>query len=85
LNAERNDMPVDVAAGLKALSLPVLDVYGAEDLEGVIATAPKRANAMFLAGHPGNLQVKMDGANHFFDGKEEPLLELVLDWINAFH
>jgi len=85
LNAQGDSTPMNIADALKTISQPVLDVYGDEDLPGVIASAPIRADALFVAGHPASRQVRMEGANHFFDGVEEPLLELVLDWINSFH
>jgi alpha/beta superfamily hydrolase len=29
------------------------------------------------------LQVRVDGANHFFQGHEEALVQQVIDWIEA--
>ena len=64
---------------LAKLSLPVLDLYGSEDLEGVLKSAKARADAS--ASNKQFSQVKVDGTNHFFNGKDEDLLQNVTQWI----
>ena len=61
------------------LSLPVLDLLGDQDLEGVIRGAGVRA--AFDHGFDYT-QVKVDGADHFFDGHETELIAVVSDWLN---
>ena len=61
------------------LSLPVLDLLGEQDLEGVIRGAGVRA--AFDHGFDYT-QVKVDGADHFFDGHETELIAVVSDWLN---
>lgn len=69
----------DAVAAYKKINIPVFDIYGSQDLEGVLATAVARANN---SKHNKNFrQVKVDGANHFFSGMQEELVELVRDWL----
>ena len=61
------------------LSLPVLDLFGEQDLEGVIRGAGTRAK---LDHGFDYTQVKLDGADHFFDGYETELIAVVSGWLN---
>ncbi len=71
--------PMDTLAHLPRLDLPMLDLYGSEDLPEVIASAAQRRQA----APPGVYsQIKVDGADHFFDGEEEPLLDAVNAWLD---
>lgn len=65
---------------LKSVRVPVLDLYGSEDLEYVLNSVDKRAEA---GKHVDYSQVKVDGANHFFDDKDEELVDAVSDWLNS--
>ena len=78
----RYDTLPDEASSLRFLQdirLPILDLYGEDDLEGVIKTAPDRRKA--AAGNPGYQQIMVPGADHFFDGEEKPLLTEVTRWL----
>lgn len=60
---------------LRKIKMPVIDIFGEKDLPGVIESAPKRA---FAAGHNKKYsQVKIKGANHFFEGQDDDLVEAV--------
>ena len=74
---------IDNANALSNIALPTLDLYGSDDLEGVVASAGKRADALKAAGADGSRQQVVDGANHFFQGFEEPLVDAVATWLNA--
>jgi pimeloyl-ACP methyl ester carboxylesterase len=67
---------------LSKIKLPVLDVYGGSDLQGVLDTAEARKKAA-LAGSFGYQQTTVDGADHFFEGRDAELLALVIDWLKA--
>ena len=69
----------NTAGPFSRLSLPVLDLLGEQDLEGVIRGAGVRA--AFDHGFDYT-QVKVDGANHFFDGHETELIAVVSGWLN---
>ena len=64
---------------LAQINLPVLDLYGSEDLEGVLASAPERAAA--ARGNKRYQQVMVDGADHFFEGHDDALIEAVHQWL----
>jgi len=64
---------------LTKISIPVMDLYGSEDLEGVMKSAKARADAS--ASNKQFSQVKVEGANHFFNGKDEEMMEIVMEWI----
>lgn len=57
------------------LKIPVLDLYGENDLPQVLTTAKARAKG--LQGHAGSAQRIVPKADHFFEGKDKPLLEAV--------
>jgi pimeloyl-ACP methyl ester carboxylesterase len=63
-----------------ALRCPVLDLFGENDMPGVIASAPQRADV--LRKVRGSAQVQAAGADHFFNGRDADLVrqvELFLD------
>ncbi|MEA3410858.1 MAG: alpha/beta fold hydrolase [Pseudomonadota bacterium] len=68
---------LDPAVALTSIKVPVLDLLGSEDDPEALATAPKRAASMKGKAYT---QRTVDGANHFFDGKEAELIEIVDDW-----
>jgi len=70
---------------LSRLKLPVLDIYGSEDLRPVLESVAERAAIAKKAGVTPYDQVMVKGANHFFQGKAPELVNNVADWmaINA--
>jgi alpha/beta superfamily hydrolase len=65
------------------IEVPMLDLYGSEDLSEVLAAAPAREKAKEGGDGGAYESRKVDGANHFFDGKEEVLLDSVADWLGT--
>jgi len=61
-------------------SLPVLDIYGSDDLEGVLGSAADRAKQ--ASGNSQYTQMVVDGADHFFNGMEDDLYVLVQNWLD---
>jgi alpha/beta superfamily hydrolase len=62
-------------------NFPVLDLYGNEDHEQVLANVDsKRKVALSVSGGEFE-QLKIDGANHFFDGQNETLIATVYHWL----
>jgi pimeloyl-ACP methyl ester carboxylesterase len=66
---------------LEKVRVPVLDLYGSEDLDTVLNSVADRAAAGGAV--PEYRQVRVLGANHFFQGQESALLQSVLDWLGA--
>ena len=60
---------------LKDIKIPMLDLYGENDLPNVIASAAKRVEAS--KRNKNYTQKKVDGATHFFDDQDEDLIEAV--------
>lgn len=69
----------DNAEALKNIRMPVLDLYGSEDLPGVIDFTDRKAQA--ATSNPKFQQIEVQGANHFFDGQEDELLAIVSQWL----
>lgn len=65
---------------LEKIQLPVLDLYGNEDLESILASVKSRAAAAQKAGNKNYTQIKIAG-NHFFDGNEAVLVETIAGWL----
>lgn len=64
----------------KAVKLPILDLYGDNDLPPVLANAGKRKQS--LAARDSR-QVRIARADHFFTGREGEMVEAVADFLNA--
>lgn len=79
--AGAGDPRMNGVLSLEKITLPVLDLYGGEDLEGVLANAGARATAAKKAGNSDYTQVEIAGSNHFFDGREDELVETVAAWL----
>ncbi len=83
MSAQTSTMPVDTARAIRKIQIPILDIYGGEDLEAVISTSARRASAAYTAGNSDYRQIRIDEANHFFDGQENQLLEPILSWLES--
>lgn len=66
---------------MAAIKIPVLDIYGSQDLDSVLSAAKARASAANKAGNKKFDQDKVDGANHFFSGMQDDLVKLVRGWL----
>jgi len=67
------------APDLAKLKLPVLDLYGQNDLPQVVQNAGKRKAGL---KQKGSAQIRVPGADHFFEGQDGPLLEQVRGWLD---
>ncbi len=67
-------------ADLSKLAMPVLDLIGQNDLAQVLRSAPQRQAG--LKG-PQSLQKVVPGADHFFDRREEALLQEVRAYLES--
>ena len=75
-----DDSRMDSISSLKKIQIPVLDLYGKEDLENIIASASDRAAAAKSSANKNYTQVVIAG-NHFFDDNEDLLLTTVAEWL----
>ncbi len=67
---------------LEKITVPVLDLYGGDDLEAVLSSTGARAESAKKAGNKNYNQVNVPGSNHFFDGKEDELVDSVAGWLD---
>lgn len=74
---------VDLLEALAKVRVPVLDLYGSEDLEPVLNSVEQRALSGKKQSGRQYLQVRADGANHFFQGHEDALVRQVTEWLDA--
>ncbi|MBS1235892.1 MAG: phospholipase, partial [Proteobacteria bacterium] len=66
---------------LKSVHVPVLDIYGANDLHEVLSYNEARRAAAQASGNKGYSAVRVPDANHFFTDQYEALKKHVLDWL----
>ncbi len=82
MGATQKDSDVNSSISLKTINIPVLDLYGSDDLPGVLETAELRKHA--AAHNPQYSQKVIQGANHFFDEMNDELVVAVADWSQQF-
>jgi len=68
-------------AMLKNITIPVLDIYGSLDEEHVRDYSQQRQQS---ANNPAYQQVVIKEANHFYNGKDDKLLEVIQGWISNY-
>lgn len=67
---------------LEKLRLPMLDLFGSEDLPVVLNTAEARAAAARKAGNAAYVQTRVKGANHFFTDRYPDLRARLKEWLD---
>lgn len=81
MSAQHVDPEINSAESLKAIDIPVLDLYGSKDFPSVLATSSKRQVG---ASHNEYYEQQViDGAYHFFDDHEEELIAALVQWLEA--
>ncbi len=71
----------DTPDALAKITLPVLDLYGSQDLNGVLSSAKARTRAARKANNRAYRQVEIPGADHFFRGLDSTLVRRVASWL----
>ena len=66
---------------LETIKLPILDIFGTIDLPEVMQGAEKKKALAKKFGNTKYTQIKISGANHFFDNKEDILIKRVRGWL----
>ncbi len=75
---------MDTPTSLAKITIPVLDLYGEEDLFSVLHSVKRRANAAIQAGNKKYEQLQIAGANHFFRDRDKILVKRVGSWLNHY-
>jgi pimeloyl-ACP methyl ester carboxylesterase len=81
-NSSNSSWPESIDA-LALLRVPVLDLYGSRDLDIVLGTVQERASSGAKNKSGIYRQIRVEGANHFFQGHEDELKSVVLDWLES--
>jgi alpha/beta superfamily hydrolase len=68
---------------LAQMKVPLLDVYGSQEYPAVLKMAPERKAMLDQAGNPQSAQRIIDGADHYFGGHNEALVEAVGEWLDG--
>ena len=71
------------ASQLAEIRLPILDIYGENDLDTVLTGAVTRSSVAQESGNNDFTQIEVPGADHFFEGYEQQLLDAVSTWLDA--
>ena len=74
---------MDTIAFLRRIHIPVLDLYGGDATPPVVDTAKQRVAAAQESGNKAYRQIRIEGANQFFDDKNAVLLDTVSNWLSA--
>ncbi|HHO68292.1 MAG TPA: alpha/beta fold hydrolase [Gammaproteobacteria bacterium] len=75
------DDGMNSARALEKIDIPVFDLYGSRDMDGVLASAGQRASAARKAGNDDYRQQRIEGADHFFLGMQDTLVRTVYGWL----
>lgn len=78
------DERLNVLKSLAKITIPTFDLYGAGDLEQVLAATKDKMNTAKKAGNQYYTQLEVAGANHFFVGKEDMLVKRVRSWLARY-
>lgn len=68
---------------LEKISVPILDVYGADEYPAVLRGAGERYKMIESAGNKKSKQLVVPRANHYFTGQGDALLETVRSWLRS--
>lgn len=65
---------------LKKITIPTLDIFGSQDLDNVLKTAPSRKLAL-IKNNAHNRQIEISGADHAFNGLDDTLVRSIHNWL----
>ena len=65
---------------LKKINIPILDIFGSQDLASVKKMAPSRKMTL-MKNNPMSRQVEISGADHTFTGLDETLIRSIHSWL----
>lgn len=67
----------------EAIEVPVLDAIGALEYERVLKMADERRAWLAEVTHPDSIQVRIEGADHYFKDRNRELGEAVVEWLQS--
>ncbi len=81
MSQHKADPKMDTVVSLRKITLPVFDIYGSRDLPQVLSSVKARATAATKAGNKRYTQLKIEGADHFFNNQDAVLVKRVRGWL----
>ena len=81
MSQHKSNSKMDNTFSLRKITLPVLDIYGGRDLPSVINSAKARKTAATKAKNTQYTQLKIEGADHFFNYTDAVLVKRVRGWL----
>jgi len=76
-----NDSQMSNVAMLKNITTPVLDIYGGLDEGHVKDYVQQRRKSATSANNQAYRQAEIKDANHFYNGKDDELLQVIQSWL----
>lgn len=73
---------MDSLSNFKKVTIPFVDIYGTDDSERIKNAVQARGKIARETGKKGYSQFKIEGANHFFAGKDNELVDTVSTWLD---
>lgn len=83
MGATDYQQPMSLPFPLAEMSIPVLDIYAEKDFPAVLRMAPERLAMIRQAGNPQSAQLQVPGAEHYFVGHNDELLEAISEWLSG--
>ena len=81
LPADRKQVESGTLGALKKLRIPLLDIYGSQDISPVLESVKSRAAAALKAKNRNYRQIEITGADHFFTGLDAVLVAQIRSWL----
>jgi len=78
------DPRMDSYKNFSKVTIPTLDIYGSGDFDRNLKGVNKRKQTAKKSGNKKYKQVKIEGANHFFSGMDDVLLQRVRGWLKKY-
>jgi len=75
--------PMPKAFPLQDIKIPILDIRGENDYPAVQRNAPRRWKNIQLAANPKSQQWVVEKADHYFNDREEALLDEITEWLDT--
>jgi len=80
----RNDFPMlDNVNAMLQIRQPILDIYGSETNKSILESVDRRAFAINQGNNQHSRQIKVSGADHFFEGHETQLTNEISSFMNT--
>jgi len=80
-NFKTTDQSTELNKLLEKINLPILDIYGSQDLSSITQQAGRRKQT-FIKNSPHNRQAEIIGADHNYTGLDNALLSAIRGWLS---